>query len=307
MIEGDRVVDSEITPDEQRNLTTWYTERAVKFIEKNKDRPFFFYLAHSMPHVPLFVSDKFKGKSEKGLHGDVMMEIDWSVGEVMKTLEKHGLTGNTLVIFTCDNGPWLSYGDHAGSADPLREGKGTAWEGGTRVPCIMRLPGKIPAGTTSNAMLMTIDLLPTVAGLASAELPKRKIDGLDVWPLLTGQIDAKNPHEAYFSWYANNQLQAVTSADGRWKLVLPHTYRTLGGRPGGTGGIPVKYESSEVEKPELYDLTGDVSETKNIADRRPQIVERLSALAEQARDELGDTLTKRQGKAVREAGQLAGK
>ena len=151
LIEGDKVIDAEITPDEQRNLTTWYTERAVKFIERNKDRPFFFYLAHSMPHVPLFVSDKFQGKSQQGLYGDVMMEIDWSVGEVLKTLDKHNLTDNTLVIFTCDNGPWLSYGNHAGSAGPLREGKGTAWEGGTRVPCIMRLPGKIPAGTTSDA------------------------------------------------------------------------------------------------------------------------------------------------------------
>lgn len=184
MIEGDKVVDSEITPDEQRQLTTWYTERAVKFIERNKERPFFFYLAHSMPHVPLFVSEKFQGKSQSGLHGDVMMEIDWSVGEVMKTLDKHGLTDNTLVVFTCDNGPWLSYGNHAGSAGPLREGKGTAWEGGTRVPCIMRLPGKVPAGTTNNAMLMTIDLLPTIAHLVGADLPPREIDGRNVWPLL---------------------------------------------------------------------------------------------------------------------------
>jgi arylsulfatase len=251
------------------------------------------------------VSDKFAGKSQSGLHGDVMMEIDWSVGEVMKTLAKHGLTDNTLVIFTCDNGPWLSYGNHAGSAGVLREGKGTAWEGGTRVPCIMRLPGRIPAGTTSGAMLMTIDLLPTIAHLAGADLPPRKIDGRSVWPLIAGQKDAANPHEAYFSWYANNQLQAVTSGDGRWKLVLPHTYRTLAGRPGGKDGIPAKYESRELRNPELYDLTGDVSEATNVAARHPEIVARLEGLAEQARAELGDTLTNREGSAVREPGRLA--
>ncbi len=305
MIEGDKIVDSQVTPDEQRNLTTWYTERAVKFIERNIDRPFFFYLAHSMPHVPLYVSDKFQGKSQSGLHGDVMMEIDWSVGEIMKTLDKHGLTENTLVVFTCDNGPWLSYGDHAGSAGPLREGKGTAWEGGTRVPCIMRLPGKIAAGT-SNAMLMTIDLLPTIAHLAGADLPKRKIDGLNVWPILAGQMDAKNPHDAYFSWYANNQLQAVTSPDGHWKLILPHTYRTLAGRSGGKDGTPVKYENREIEQPELYDLASDVSEATNVADRHPEVVRRLLALAEEARMELGDTLTQREGRGVREPGRLGG-
>ncbi len=303
MIEGDKVVDAEITPDEQRNLTTWYTERAVKFIERNKERPFFFYLAHSMPHVPLFVSDKFKGKSEKGLHGDVMMEIDWSVGEVLKTLAKHNLTDNTLVVFTCDNGPWLSYGNHAGSAGALREGKGTAWEGGTRVPCIMRLPGKIPANSASGAQLMTIDLLPTIAHLAGADLPLRTIDGLNIWPLLTGK-DAANPHEAYISWYANNQLQAVTSGDGRWKLLLPHTYRTLAGRPGGQDGVPAKYDSVVLKQAELYDLQADVSETKNVADRNPEVVSRLLALAEQARAELGDTLTKREGAGVREPGRL---
>jgi arylsulfatase len=276
----------------------------VKFIEHNKQRPFFFYLAHSMPHVPLFVSEKFKGKSDSGLHGDVMMEIDWSVGEVMTALAKHDLTENTLVIFTCDNGPWLSYGNHAGSAGPLREGKGTAWEGGTRVPCIMRLPGRIPSATTSDAMLMTIDLLPTLAHLTRAELPPRKIDGLNVWPLISGQPKARNPHEAYFFWYANNQLQAVTEGSGRWKIQLPHTYRTLAGRPGGKDGIPTKYETREIREPELYDLANDIGETTNVADRYPKVVQRLEQLAEQARAELGDFLTKSEGSGVREAGKL---
>jgi arylsulfatase len=307
LIEGDKVIDNEITPQEQPNLTTWYTDRAVKFIERNKDRPFFFYLAHSMPHVPLFVSDKFKGKSKQGFYGDVIMEIDWSVGEVMKALKRCGLEKDTLVIFTSDNGPWLSYGNHAGSAGPLREGKGTCWEGGTRVPFIMRWPGKIPAGKTSDAMFMTIDLLPTIANLVGADLPKHKIDGLNVWPLIAGEKGAKNPHEAYFSYYEQGQLQAVTSGDGHWKLQLPHTFRTLAGRPGGTNGIPAKYDQAKVTAAELYDLKHDIGETSNVAAQNPQIVQRLLAQVELARADLGDALTKREGSGVREPGRAVEK
>lgn len=304
MIEGDKVVDTEITPEEQRNLTTRYTERAVKFIEKNKEQPFFFYLAHSMPHVPLFVSDKFKGKSKRRLFGDVIMEIDWSVGEVLKALKKNGLEENTLVIFTSDNGPWLSYGNHAGSAEPMREGKGTSWEGGTRVPCIMRWPGKIPANTTSDTMLMTIDLFPTIAKVIDAEVPKHKIDGLDVWPVITSEKAAKNPHKTYWNYYADNQLQGITSGDGEWKLVLPHTYRTLAGSAGGKDGIPIKYQNSKVTEPELYNLRKDVSETKNVASKHPEIVKRLLAEADDARKELGDSLTKTTGAGAREPGRV---
>ncbi|MBI5775360.1 MAG: sulfatase [Verrucomicrobia bacterium] len=306
LIEGDKVIDVEITPDEQPNLTTWYAGRAVKFIEKNKDRPFFFYLANSMPHVPLFVSDKFKGKSGAGLYGDVIQEIDWSVGQVLGALKKHGLDDNTLVVFTSDNGPWLSYGTHAGSAGPLREGKGTAWEGGTRVPCVMRWPGKLPAGTSSGEMLMTIDLLPTFAKLIGAKLPAHTIDGLDVWPLLAGAKGAKNPHDAYWSYYAQNELQAIFSSDGRWKLQLPHGYRTLAGRPGGKDGIPAKYENAKVEQPQLYDLSKNIGEKTDVAGANPDVVKRLQAEAEKARAELGDSITKRQGKGVREVGRLAG-
>ena len=305
LIEGDQVKDPDITPEKQPFLTTWYAERAVKFIEKNKDRPFFFYLAHAMPHVPLFVIDKFKGKSGAGLFGDVIQEIDWSVGEVFAALKKHGLDDNTLVIFTSDNGPWLSYGNQAGSAGPLREGKGTAWEGGTRVPCVMRWPGKLPAGTSSGEMLMTIDLLPTFAKLIGAKLPTHKIDGLDVWPLLVGENGAKNPHDAYYSYYANNELQAMFSPEGRWKLQLPHGFRTLAGRPGGKDGIPAKYEGAKVEQAELYDLHNDIGEKTDVASSNPAIVQRLLALAEKAREDLGDSLTQRKGSGVREAGKLA--
>ena len=303
--ENGNIIDAEVTPEEQPNLTTWYTERAVKFIEQNKDRPFFFYLAHSMPHVPLFVSSKFKGKSRQGLYGDVIMEIDWSVGEVLRTLEKHGLERDTLVIFTTDNGPWLSYGDHAGTAGPLREGKGTAWEGGTRVPCVMRWPGRIPAGAVNDRYFMTIDLLPTLANRIGARLPALPIDGRDVWPLIAGQPGAKNPQEGYGSWYAQNELQAVISADGRWKLVFPHRYRTLGGRPGGRDGRPVKYENRTTTAPELYDLRADPGEKTDVAAANPDVVKQLQAFAEKCRDELGDALTKRTGRGTREPGRVA--
>jgi arylsulfatase len=277
----------------------------VKFIERNKDRPFFLYLAHNMPHVPLHVSDKFRGKTERGLYGDVIEEIDWSVGQVMDALKRTGLESKTWVIFTSDNGPWLSYGDHAGSAYPLREGKGTCWEGGTREPCVMRWPGKIPAGTECNQMLMTIDLFPTIAKLIHADLPKHPIDGLDVWPIMSGKRRVKNPHAAYWFYYEANQLQAVVSGDGRWKLQLPHTYRTLGGRPGGHGGTPVPYEQRKLERAELYDLVNDISEVADAAGQHADIVKSLEAEADRARRELGDALTKRAGQGVREPGRMA--
>ena len=151
--------------------TTQYTERAVSFIEKNKDNPFFLYVPHSMVHVPLYVSEKFKGKSGAGLFGDVMMEVDWSVGRILDTLRKNKLDKNTLVIFTADNGPWLNYGDHAGSAAPLREGKGTMFDGGCRESTLMWWPGTIPAGSVCSTPAMTIDVLPTVAELIGAKLP----------------------------------------------------------------------------------------------------------------------------------------
>jgi arylsulfatase len=252
-----------------------------------------------MPHVPLHVSDKFKGKSVQGLYGDVIEEIDWSVGEVMAALERCGVAQKTWIIFASDNGPWLSYGNHAGSVGPLREGKGTAWDGGTRTPCIMRWPGRIPAGTASAAPLMTIDLFPTIAKLIGAAPPAHKIDGLDCWPVIAGAPGAKNPHVAYFTYYENNELQTVWN--GRWKLQLPHTYRTLGGRPGGRDGIPAKYEQHQIEAAELYDLEADIGEAKNVAAQHLDAVARLEALAEKCREDLGDSLTKRTGAGVRPA------
>ncbi len=305
MYDGDKIVIPAMTHEDQNQMTTWYTEHAVSFIERHKDQPFLLYVAHNMPHVPLHVSDKFRGKTERGLYGDVIEEIDWSVGQILDALKRNGLDENTWVIFTSDNGPWLSYGNHAGSAYPLREGKGTNWEGGTREPCIMRWPGKIPAGADSWQMFMSIDLFPTIAQLTGAKLPNHPIDGLDVWPLITGQRGAKNPHPAYWFYYEVNQLQAVVSSDGRWKLQLPHTYRTLGGRPGGRDGTPAPYEYRKLEKAELYDLGHDVTESVDVAAQHPNIVKRLEAEAEKARAELGDALTKRKGNGTREPGRLA--
>jgi arylsulfatase A-like enzyme len=297
LIEGETV--KELNPD-QTQLTTWYTERAVRFIEKNKDRPFFLYVAHNMPHVPLHVSDKFKGKSQWGLYSDVIMEIDWSVGQILAALKQQGLDEQTLVIFTSDNGPWLSYGSHAGSAGPLREGKLTTWDGGQREPCLMRWPGKIPAGAVCREPVMTIELLPTLAKLAGAELPPNKIDGLDVWPLLSGQPGATNPHEAYY-FYWGKDLQAVRS--GRWKLHFPHSYPTLAGKPGGRDGKPAAYAQAKTPLA-LYDLQSDKGEHIDVAEQHPDIVKRLEALAEKARDDLGDGATGREGKGVRPPGRV---
>lgn len=305
LIEGDRVIKESLGHADQEQLTTQYTVRAVSFIDRNRDRPFFFYLAHTMPHVPLHVSSKFKGKSVQGLYGDAIEEIDWSVGEVLKALERNRLTQNTLVIFTSDNGPWLSYGSHAGSAGPLREGKGTCWEGGTRVPCIMRWPGKIPSNTRSDQMVMTIDLFPTIAKLVAATLPIHKIDGLDVWPILSGRRGSRNPHDAYDFYYAQGELQSVVSGDGRWKLQLPHTYVTLNGRAGGRDGIPAKYDQRRIEQPELYDLNTEIGEMTDVATKQPDILKRLLGATERAREDLGDSLTKRVGKGVREPGRVS--
>ena len=297
LIEGERVI--EYNPD-QTQLTTWYTERSVRFIEKNKDRPFFLYLPHSMAHVPLFVSDKFKGKSEQGLYGDVMMEIDWSVGQILSTLKRLGIDKKTLVIFSSDNGPWLSYGDHAGSALPLREGKGTTFDGGQRESTIMRWPGRIPAGTVCQEPASTMDILPTIAKLTGAALPAHTIDGKDIWPLMSGEPGAKSPHEAFF-YYRGYALEAVRS--GKWKLHLPHAYRTLAGREGGTGGQPAKYEQGKIGL-SLFDLEKDIGEQNDVSARYPDVVERLLTLVDRMRRELGDSSKKMKGYGRREPGRI---
>ncbi len=297
LVEGERVVAYD--PD-QTQLTTWYTERAVRFIEKNQDRPFFLYLPHSMVHVPLHVSDKFKGRSKRGLFGDVVMEIDWSVGQIVSTLQRLGLDKDTMVLFCSDNGPWLSYGDHAGSAKPLREGKGTTFDGGQREPAIFSWPGRIPGGRVCREPVSTMDVLPTIARLAGASLPEHKIDGKDIWPVIAGAPGAKSPHEAFF-YYQGWALEAVRS--GQWKLHFSHGYRTLAGRPGGTGGIPAKYEQAKTDLA-LYDLENDIGEQHNVADERPDIVTRLQELADAVRQDLGDSAAKIEGTGRRPSGRI---
>lgn len=298
LIEGEKAI---AYLEDQQELSSWYTYKSLEFIEKNQEKPFFLYLAHNMPHVPLYVSDKFKGKSEQGLYGDVMMEIDWSVGEIRKKLKELGLEENTLVIFTSDNGPWLSYGGHAGLQGGLKEGKGTSWDGGIRVPAIFTWPGKIPAGTVQNQSAMTIDILPTLAKLTGSPLPKLKIDGSDIWSLVMGEKGSLKP---YFAYYNTNELQAVIY--GKWKLVFPHTYRTI---PVGTelrnDGIPVKYSHIKLEKAQLFDLAKDPGESMDVSAQNPEILTQLNGFADQARADMGDSLTGKVGIGNRKAGRIS--
>jgi len=308
LFDGETVVDADVGPEDQATLTARYTARAVDFLERagRDGKPFFLYLAHSMPHVPLFAGAAHRGTSAGGPYGDVLAEIDASVGALLGALERTGHADDTLVIFTSDNGPWLSYGDHAGSAGALREGKGTVFEGGVRVPCVARLPGVIPAGSTCTAPLMTIDLLPSIATLTGAALPHdaagrclvggRPIDGQDRLASLRGAADPRAAEAAYGFWYADNQLQAVRQ--GRWKLMLPHTARTMTGQEPGKGGTPGKYKALPVARM-LFDLDADPGERHDVAAAHPDVVADLERLAEGYRVELGDSLTQRTGSAVR--------
>ncbi|QDT13137.1 sulfatase [Planctomycetes bacterium K23_9] len=302
MIENTTIVNESVQPNDQRQMTRQFTQRSVAFIKKNVDKPFFLYLPHPMVHVPLYASKEFEGKSGQGIFGDVVMEVDWSVGQILDAVESIGQSENTLVVFTSDNGPWLSYGTHGGKATPLREGKGTMWEGGYREPTIMRWKGKIPAGTTCDKLCSTIDLLPTVAAMIGAKLPPHKIDGHDIQPLLIGEPDALSPHEAFYCYYGGGQLQAVRNE--RFKLMFPHKYRSLQGAETRADGFPVPYKMMMADFA-LYDLDTDVSETTDVKEKYPEVVKELQAAAERAREDLGDKLTKRTGKGVRPIGKLA--
>ncbi len=284
LIRGNEKVKEINTLDDQAQLTTMYTEYAVDFIKRNKNNPFFLYLAHSMVHVPLAVSDKFKGKSKQGLFGDVVMEVDWSVGEVMKALKDNGLSENTLVIFTTDNGPWLNFGNHAGSAGGLREGKGCSWEGGQRVPCIMSWPGKIPAGTICNNVASTIDILPTLCSISGASLPTKKIDGVNILSLMEGDFDS-NPRDVFYYYYRRNSLENVRK--GPWKLVLPHTFRSYEGKLPGNDGWPGEYSSGKTGYA-LYDMRRDPGERYDVKELYPTVVDDLKKLADNMRQDLGD-------------------
>jgi arylsulfatase A len=298
--DGERVV---AWNGDQSGLTEELTRRAVDFIEQHAERPFFLCVAHPMPHAPLSASPAFRGSSERGAYGDVLQELDASTGRILDALERRGLSERTLVMFTSDNGPWLSYGDHAGSSGPLREGKGTSFEGGLRVPFLARWPGRIPPGRACAEPAMAIDLLPTIAELIGAQLPSHPIDGLDIAPLLTGVSDARSPHEALFFYYNANDLEAVRS--GPWKLHFPHGYRTMAGREPGRGGRPGQYDTSARVGLELYDLASDPGETRDVAAENLDVVARLQRLADGMRADLGDDLTGVAATGARAPGRIA--
>jgi arylsulfatase len=278
MTRGEKVVEHVAHED----LIAAYTEETIDFIVRNKDRPFFVYLAHGMPHPPLAVSDEFRRKSPRGLYGDVVMCLDWSMGEILKALKKQRLDKRTFVMFASDNGPDLSI-RHSGDSYPLRGGKGEYFEGGVRVPCIVRWPGRIPRKSVSSEMVTTMDILPTFALLADAEIQgDRTIDGRDVRPILSGDDGARSPHEAFF-YYHKERLVAVRS--GKWKLMFE--------RNSEVHIATLKERNARIKLgPEaLYDLENDISESKNVLEQNPAVVERLMALARTMRADLGDENT----------------
>lgn len=256
------------------NMTARLTERAVSFINQHGDEPFFMYVPYTLPHVPLGVSDRFKGKSGQGIYADVVMEIDWSVGEILKTLKDNGIDENTLILFTSDNGPWLTYGNHAGSSGGLREGKGTTFEGGQRVPFIVRMPGTIPADQVSNQFISALDIAPTLLRLTQTEMPRmNSFDGQDIWDAF---LCKPITHQPFF--FVNNGKVEAVRADN-WKLILPHEYRIVieagkDGRPGIQNNHGAEIGLS------LFDLDNDPLETINRAEEHHATVGELSQLAD---------------------------
>lgn len=297
LIEGTKTIST--TPDPSR-FTTDFTERSVNFIRKNKNKPFFLYLAHPLPHVPLFVSEKFKGKSELGLYGDVLMELDWSIGQITKTLADLKLDKNTIIIITSDNGPWYNYGEHAGSNAGFREGKGGTWEAGQRVPCIISWKGTIPSGSICNRMASALDILPTLAEITGAPLPKNKIDGVSLVPLLKGDM-SKEPRKTFYYYYRRNSLEAVRHEN--FKLVFPHPGRTYEGFSPGKNGQPGGANENFAFEGGLFDLRRDPGERYNVIKDYPEVAAKLTKLADEARDDMGDDLTKNPGKNRRPAGR----
>ena len=274
--ENGEVTIEEVDHKHQKNLTRWYTEHAVDFIDGHQDQPFLVYVPHSMPHVPLYCSDEFEGKSGKGLYWDVMLEIDWSVGQINQALRDRGLDDNTIVILTSDNGPWVSYGDHAGLT-PFREAKGTSFDGGVRSACLMKYPPEISAGEVSERTLGTVDLLPSLCHLAGISLPENDIDGENVWDLITGKDGAQNPHE-YYAFSNGSNFEGVMSGDGKWKLHLPHAYRTLD-YP-ANGGMAGKYKQARIDTA-LFHMEEDPFESTNVLDDYPEIASKLIRIAEE--------------------------
>jgi arylsulfatase A-like enzyme len=317
-VENDKTVEHD--PD-QSQFTARFTKLAVGFIKEHAGKkPFFLYLPHVMPHVPIFASPAFRGTSKRGLYGDVVQELDAGVGDVLKALADTGVEKNTLVVFLSDNGPFLSYGDHAGRADPFREGKLTTYEGGVRVPFILRWPGHVPQGKTETRFSTGLDVLPTLVALAGLKSPRNRIDGEDLSELWLGREGA--PVRNRFAYYAGTELQAVRR--GQFKLHLPHSYLAVDGEP-GRGGKPANVANMKPKQIEesgiqgiasrhgykvleqslaLYDLDTDPGERTDVKDRYPKVVTELKAWAQIVAQDLGDTLTKTPGRGQRPVGTV---
>jgi arylsulfatase A-like enzyme/acetyl esterase/lipase len=287
LVRDGKVIET-VSPAEQSRLTERYTDEALKFIRENRDKPFFLYLPHTAVHVPVHPGAQFNGKSANGAYGDWVEESDWSTGLILDTLRELKLAEKTLVIFTSDNGPWLTKGKDAGTAGPLRGGKGGTFEGGVREPTIAWWPGKIPAGSTCDAVVGNIDLLPTCAALAGVSLPAGvKIDGQSIAPLLLGQ-SKQSPHAAHF-YFTGNRLEAVRS--GPWKLAVAPQSESMGAAPKQPGF-----------KPKLYHLDTDIGETTDVAAQHPEVVAQLQKLVAEMHADLG---TNQQGQGVRPPGRVA--
>ncbi|WP_321995880.1 sulfatase [Draconibacterium orientale] len=275
--ENGEITIEDVDSADQRMLTKWYTEHAVDFISKHKDEPFLVYVPHAMSHVPLFCSPGFEGITGEGLYADVLTELDWSVGQINQALKDNGIEENTIVIFSSDNGPWISYGNHAGTT-PFREAKGTTFDGGTRSATIIKYPVELKGNRQSTQALMTIDLLPTLCEVANIPLPETEIDGKNVWDIISGKPNATNPHD-YYAFTNNSEFQAVLSGNGKWKLHLPHNYRTMTDIK-GKDGIPGKYDYSAKIELSLFDMENDPYETTNVILQHPEIAEKLLGYAE---------------------------
>ncbi len=301
MVEGTQVVNPAITADDQRHFTRDFTTRSVEFIRNHADTPFFLYLAHPMVHVPLFVSEAFEGRSGQGLYADTVMELDWSMQQIMDAVESIDATNNSLIIFTSDNGPWLRFGNHGGSAGPYREGKQTFYEGGIRVPMIARWPDRIPAGTSTDTMLSTIDLLPTIAELIGSDLPPLKIDGYSIVDHFEADTALPSPHSYFPMHYINGALSGIRTPE--FKLLFPHGYPSLTGLAPGKDGSPGPFQRVPATF-ELYDLVNDPGETTNVlADHPHKVVELLMAANHYLAD-IGDEHLEVTGKGRREPGRL---
>tara|TARA_B100000424_G_scaffold217255_1_gene175370 strand:+ start:4255 stop:6111 length:1857 start_codon:yes stop_codon:yes gene_type:complete len=288
--EGNQPSEKIETLADQGQLTKKITAKAVDFIKRSKDTPFFLYIPHPMPHQPIAASEMFLGKSELGLYGDVIMEIDWSVGQIIDALKIHEIDQNTLIIYASDNGPWLNYGKWGGSAGPLREGKGTMWEGGARVPCIMRWPEKITPSQVISNIASTMDIFPTIAQIIGKGKINNKIDGISLLPLLEGIPDA-DPRDELYYYYGEN---LIAIRKNNYKLVFPHVYRSYRGVKPGENLYPGAYSQGESGL-ELYNLDTDIGESIDISKQFPLIVNELQEIGEKARLILGDKLTSKVG------------